>query len=198
MRKYYIVAGAHAPKAVEKGAARKAAAGRRSQGYAMKRIAIVLTKYSNRKAKLLCCLTGFGYTHASISLEPSASKTYSFCRAGFCEETPATHRLRGVKSSVVYRLLVSEAAYEKLKSRIDEFRGHSADYRYTRLGALLCFLHVPFHWKNHYFCSHFVAESLSECGVLRLKKDPSLYLPIGFAQELEQCDALYEIEHNVI
>ena len=60
-----------------------------------------------------------------------------------------------------------------------------ADYRYSYIGVALCLLRLPFHWKNRYFCSQFVAELLSASGAVPLRKAPSLYLPNHFPAELD-------------
>jgi hypothetical protein len=38
-------------------------------------------------------------------------------------------------------------------------------------------MHIPFQFKNRYFCSQFVAEILEHAGAVRLKKKNTLYLP---------------------
>jgi hypothetical protein len=40
-----------------------------------------------------------------------------------------------------------------------------------------CLMHIPFKFKNRYFCSQFVAEILEHAGAVRLKKKNTLYLP---------------------
>ena len=83
----------------------------------------------------------------------------------------------------MYKLEVSEEAYNAVKSRIDDFWANKKEYRFSFIGALLCFLRIPHHFKKQYFCSRFVAETLSEAGALELKKPPSLYHPNDFTQE---------------
>lgn len=74
----------------------------------------------------------------------------------------------GVKTSSLFyksrciQLQVSDEAYCRIRDRIQNIAEHRTEYRYTRLGVLFCALRLSFHWKDHYFCSQFVAELLSE------------------------------------
>lgn len=70
-------------------------------------------------------------------------------------------------SSLFYKsrciqLQVSDEAYCRIRDRIQNIAEHRTEYRYTRLGVLFCALRLSFHWKDHYFCSQFVAELLRE------------------------------------
>lgn len=103
-----------------------------------------------------------------------------------------------MKHSRCIRLQVSDKAYLQIKNRLQEMQEHRDKYCYTRLGVLCCILHLPFHWKDHYFCSQFVAELLRESGEVPLKHQPSLYLPNQFAIELPRLSACQEMLSNVV
>ena len=53
-------------------------------------------------------------------------------------------------------------------------------YHYAVLGLLFILLNRPFHQKNHYTCSSFLAELLQEAGVCRWEKHFSLVTPRDF------------------
>ncbi|MBE5774569.1 MAG: hypothetical protein E7337_11655 [Clostridiales bacterium] len=150
----------------------------------MKTITIVLTKYSDPLSNFFYLMSGGGYTHVSLSLDDAAETMYSFNFKGFCIESVEKHRRRGVTKSLFYRLQISDTAYEKLSEYVQEFIDNRVDYRYTKMGAILCFLRIPFKWKDHYFCSQFVAEALTLAGAVKLKMLPSLYLPNHLKNEL--------------
>ncbi len=143
----------------------------------MKQICILLTKYSDWISSLVYYIGGQGYTHSSIALGGQPTQFYSFNYRGFAVETTEKHRRRGVRCSRLYRLNVSDTVYERIEERIRYFLENRENYRYTRLGVLCCVLRLPLYWKNHYFCSQFVAELLSESKALRLSRKPCFYLP---------------------
>ena len=164
----------------------------------MKNIKVVLTKYSDLTANVLYLLTGFGYTHVSLALDGDDAEMYSFNYKGFCVETAAKHRRRGVRQSKCYHLKISDRAHDRLKKRVEHFIAHREEYSYTKFGVVCCVLGIPFRRNKRYFCSQFVAEMLSQTGAIRLRKKPSLYLPNHFCRELAQCAQLLRIQYNPI
>jgi inositol transport system substrate-binding protein len=46
-------------------------------------------------------------------------------------------------------------------------------------------MHIPYKFKNRYFCSQFVAEILEHAGAVRLKKKNTLYLPHQLLDAME-------------
>ena len=150
----------------------------------MKYLRVLLTKYPGRFSRLLALLSGRGFTHASIGLEGDG-RFYSFSFRGFTEETPDKLRRRGVTAGRCYRIPVTDGAYRLAEARLRAMSARRADYRDSYIGVALCLLRLPFHWKNRYFCSQFVAELLSASGAVPLRKAPSLYLPNHFPAELD-------------
>lgn len=67
--------------------------------------------------------------------------------------------------------------YTAIQEESEQFLIKREQYTYSRLGAILCLLHIPHKIKNSYFCSQFVVEVLSKAGAVELKKKESLYLP---------------------
>ena len=144
-----------------------------------KTIRVLLTKYSDCISSFLYYVGGRGYTHASISLEEEDDNCYySFNYKGFCVETIEKHRRRGVSKSMCYELTVSLAAYERIQKRLQFFKEHTESLEYTRLGLFFCLLHIPLCWKNHYFCSQFVADLLKSSMKSRSKNRLPCICPI--------------------
>ena len=133
----------------------------------MRKITILLTKYSDWVSSLIYYLTDRGYTHASLGVD---DVYYSFNYKGFRTETAEFHRRHGVKHSISCKLSISEEAYQRLCCQIQNFELHKSQLAYSRLGVVFCVLHIPFHRESHYFCSQFVAEMLKRSGAVPLKK----------------------------
>ena len=164
----------------------------------MHQISILLTKYSDWISTLVYHIGGRGFTHSSIALDEDQNTYYSFNFRGFAVETVEKHRRRGVKNSRCIQLQVSDEAYQKIKQRIQEMMENRSAYHYTRFGVFCCILHLPFRWKNHYFCSQFVAELLSESDAAPLEHMPYFYLPNQFASELSALRTCKNVLCNVI
>lgn len=149
-----------------------------------KTVFILLTRLQNQSAKPLEILTGCYYTHASIGLEEDLNTFYSFVCKGFIVEK-ITRYLKAEREPFpcqLYALEVSAGVYKTLKGYLSSFERRRPLLRYSRLGVFLCLLQIPFHRKNHYFCSQFVAEVLSYSSAARLRKNSSLYLPKDLRQ----------------
>jgi len=164
----------------------------------MKKITILLTKYSDFISSFVYHVAGHGYTHASLGLDDEPGVYYSFNYKGFCVETLEKHRRRGVEKSLGCEVEISDEAYQKLKDSIAQFKAHRAEMSYTRLGVLFCLLRFPFRWKCHYFCSQFVAELLQLSGAVQLKKRAELYLPNQLYFELRQNRQLLQLQQNPV
>lgn len=151
-------------------------------------VTVFLTRYHSTFSDFIYYATGRGYTHASIAIDDENEYYYSFNIRGFRKEYPKGHKRRD-KKSIIYRLSVSEDSYEKIVKRIQEIDQNKEKIRYSRLGVLLCLLHIPARFKNRYFCSQFVTELLEITGEIELDKSASLYLPneLPALLERQQC-----------
>ena len=164
----------------------------------MKTITIFLTKYSDMLSNFIYIMSGGWYTHVSLALNDIDEPMYSFNFKGFCVETIEKHRRRGVTKSMSYRLSVTDNAYDRLKLHIHRFIEHQDEFSYTKFGAIMCFLRIPFKWNGHYFCSQFVAEALKSTDAIALKKPSCLYLPNHLKNELERSKQLKLITYNPV
>ena len=88
----------------------------------------------------------------------------------------------------LYRIRTDERHYLAVRRRVENMYAEQGRYHYSILGAALCKLDIAHERAEHYFCSQFVAEVLSRCGVIRLPKSASLMRPADFARlpELEK------------
>ncbi|MBQ3065318.1 MAG: hypothetical protein IJC98_03680 [Clostridia bacterium] len=122
------------------------------------------------------------YTHVSIGLEEDLNTFYSFVFKGFIIEKINRYIKPGRKPFPcrLYELEIPEKTYRSIKKKIEFFVAYRNRMRYTFLGVIFSFLHIPYHRKFTYFCSHFVAELLKHAEILPSHKSSSLYLPNDF------------------
>ncbi len=163
----------------------------------MKKITVLLTKYSDYISWIVYHIGGRGYTHSSIALE-GEDCYYSFNYRGFAIETLEKHKRRGVEKCVAYELEIPEADYNKIKQKIFEISVKKEVYSYTKYGLLLAILKIPYKCENKYFCSQFVAELLNDSGGIKLNRNVNTYLPNHFCKELNDNKHLKNIHYNVL
>lgn len=160
-------------------------------------ITVLLTRYYSMFSDFIYYVTGRGYTHASIAIDDKNEYYYSFNFKGFRKEYPKKHNKKGDKS-VGYQLEISKEGYEKVVKRIHKMEQSRGKLHYSRIGVFLCLFHIPYKFKNHYFCSQFVAELLQITGDIDLQKSTSLYLPNQLPKLLETQRCLHEIVENPV
>ena len=151
-----------------------------------KTIFVLLTERKDRFSRLCRSATRSQYTHASIGLEDQKRRFYGFLtKGGFRAESPKISAKLGDGDAqcALYKLEVDEASYEEIKAHINTFRENASLYKYSYLGALLCFLRIPHKFKRKYFCSQFIAELLISGKAVKLKKRPSVFRPDDFMRE---------------
>lgn len=158
-------------------------------------ITVLLTRYFSTFSNFIYWISGRGYTHASISLNDEYF--YSFNLKGFRREYPG-RRVRKCGKSICYKLEVSDENFEKVRDRIEQMEEHKEKFSYSRLGIILCMLHIPCKIKNSYFCSQFVMEMLELSGSIMLEKNASLYLPNQLPGVLGKSSCLKEIICNPV
>ena len=164
----------------------------------MKKITILLTRYSDPTSVFVYFLTGRGYTHSSIALGENMTEYYSFNYTGFTVETIEKHRKRGVERSLSYSISVPDDVYDKIEKAIAVFKANKEDYHYTKLGVICCVLHMPLRRRNRYFCSQFVAELLENSGAVTLFKKPHLFTPNNFTRLFDKHPACVNVALNVV
>lgn len=157
-----------------------------------KTVYIMLTRTDTFISKLIAVATRTKYTHAALSLDLSLTKLYSFGRlyayipwiGCFKHENTATGVYRRFRNSpcALFRLEVSESAYDAICARIREMTLDSGRYRYNIIGLFGNYIGHPIYRENYYFCSEFVADTLIRSDALRLSREPSLVRPNDFLE----------------
>lgn len=157
-------------------------------------VVVFFSRYHNLFSRFVYLASGGGYTHVSLSLDPASESYYSFNRKGFRRETPRFHKRMDGHWKKLY-LEIPEDAYARMERRIEAMRRQENLYRYTRLGVLLCLLHIPVKLPCAYFCSQFVAELLQAARCVHLSKEASLYMPNQLERELRTLPCVSRVEY---
>lgn len=162
-----------------------------------KNIYIVLTRTTTVISRLIACMTGDQYTHASIALDKNLSAMYSFGRkqrhnpfiGGFCQENMD----EGVFSDcrrlpyAIVRIKVTAEQYDKAKSLIQSCIHDAAQYRYNYTGLLFAWIGKAYKCRQRFYCSEFVCDVLRQCEIIH-DEPPIVIRP----QELYQYGQIIE------
>ena len=153
----------------------------------MKTLYIFLTRSGTLLSNLVYSLTGAQYTHVSLAFDEDLSTLYSSTRKNGYTMFPAgpsrEYLNRGVflmRENIpcaLYALEVTDEAYTRAKRRTQHMMHHGKLYRFNSLGLLLCWMHIRWQRRRHYFCSQFVSEVLQKSGALELPKPSTLMHP---------------------
>lgn len=160
-------------------------------------ISILFTRYTDKFSKLLHLISGFGFTHVSISLDNSQDYFYSFNTKGFRREYPQKHKNR-TKESLCFKLMITEEEYNKLNNIINNFLEKSDKLSYNWIGIILCIIGIPVFLENRFFCSQWVAFALEAAGICLFTKNISKYLPSSLKKELESRNLVVEKIENPV
>jgi len=159
-----------------------AEAGCAAEGEEKRSVYVLLTKQNSVTSRLVRLFTMNEYTHSSIALERDGS-FYSFNPGrGFTVERPIEKK-RGETPCRLYRLEVSEEAFQEIESRIQWFIDHPQDFKFNYVGMVFTMLRIPVGFGNRYFCSQFVSDVLTTTGAASLRTRPNYYLPRHFLRE---------------
>ncbi|MEW9050223.1 MAG: hypothetical protein AB2392_03645 [Neobacillus sp.] len=151
----------------------------------MRKVYVLLTDTGTVLTKIIKLYTKKPHNHASIALDDQLWNVYSFGRkrpsnpflAGFVRENIRGGIFRKADCAI-YCCTISEQQYETICQKIREIEANKSDYRYNLLGLFAVMFNREFDRKNAFFCSHFVAALLEECGVEINKRKPlSLVTP---------------------
>ena len=139
----------------------------------MKTLYIFLTRSGTLLSNLVYSLTGAQYTHISLAFDEDLSTLYSSTRKNGYTMFPAgpsrEYLNRGVflmRENIpcaLYALEVTDEAYTRAKRRTQHMMHHGELYRFNSLGLLLCWMHIRWQRRRHYFCSQFVSAVRWSC-----------------------------------
>lgn len=164
----------------------------------MKKIYILLTRTQSILSRAVHLVTSDQFTHAAIAFDEDMQLLYSSARwdgetmfpAGPCQESLARgFYARRKTPCAVYELEVEDHVYLRALEEVGNIIAHQSRYRFNIIGLFLCWLHIPYRRKTHFFCSQFVGEILQKSGALELPKEPCLMKPSDYTRItlLEPC-----------
>ena len=151
----------------------------------MKTLYIFLTRSGTLLSNLVYSLTGAQYTHVSLAFDEDLSTLYSSTRKNGYTMFPA-----GPSREYLNRGVFLMRENTRAKRRTQHMMHHGELYRFNSLGLLLCWMHIRWQRRRHYFCSQFVSEVLQKSGALELPKPSTLMHPSDYA-ELPELRCLY-------
>lgn len=163
-----------------------------------KSVYILLTDTGTLFTRAIKMYTRKPYNHASIAFDEALTEVYSFGRknprnpfiGGFVEEN-INEGLYKQATGVIYRLNVSEHAYEKMREYVKTIDNQKGDYRYNLLGLIAIIFNIPLNRENAFFCSQFVATVLKQSGSVDLNM-PLAFIKPHDLQELTDLELVYE------
>ena len=158
---------------------------------ATKQLYIVISQTGTMLSRILKCVTGAEYNHASVSLSEDLSKMYSFGRkyphnpflGGFVLESPHTGTFRRFSETKVLVLVVniSENQYTEMSCLLDAMWKRRKRYHYNYIGLSIAVFHKAWKKENCFYCSEFLADILLRIGVEGADKLPTKVIqPIHF------------------
>ncbi len=137
-------------------------------------------------------MTRYKYSHVGICLEKGCDTVYSFGRrslhnilnGGFVEEERSGEFFRKFHktSCRIYELEVTDKQLESIREQLTYIKEHQDEYKYDFIGAVLRNFWIPISFKKKYVCSQFVAELLTNAGILDFKKRICMVKPKDFAK----------------
>ena len=167
----------------------------------MKTLYIFLTRSGTLLSNLVYHITGAKYTHVSLAFDEDLNTLYSSTRKNGYTMFPAgpsrEYLNRGIflqRENIpcaLYALEVSDEAYARARRRAEHMMNHGHLYQFNTLGLLLCWLHIRWQRRRHYFCSQFVSEVLEKSGAMELPKHSTLMHPNDYSA-LTDLHCVYE------
>lgn len=150
----------------------------------MNKVYIMLQKHRGFFPRLYGILTNSKYSHASISVDPTINKFYSFrMKWGFCAEHPFNFKKKHKEEIplIIYSMDLDDVSYSAVNDSLISFINAKEEYYYSYLSLLLGSIGIKHQFDRGYFCSRFVASVLEGTG--SLKKKSSVYRPVDFMGE---------------
>ena len=166
-----------------------------------KSIYIILSQTGTVLSKVLKFFTGAEYNHASIALDPSLSKMYSFGRlnpynpfiGGFVEEgvNKGTFKRFSKTDALVLKVDVDFNTFTNISYLLQFFAKNKTKFHYNYLGLLLAFFKKDYAPPRHYYCSQFVRTCLACFNIENSTALPKIIKPIDFLK-LSNSEIIYK------
>lgn len=163
---------------------------------------IVLTEGKSLFSKAIKGVTRSIYSHASISLDSTLEKMYSY---GVSAEEQKQGKMKGgfrvenVKDLSnenrigVYTFFVKLDAFEKIKALIESFKKNVTNTAYSYTNILTILFNIPYNTDWNLICSQFVDRCLKVAGIDITKKDSSLVSPANFDKIAKSNNRIYNV-----
>lgn len=168
----------------------------------MKRyIYLILSSSSSLPAKIIKFSTQNEINHASLSLDSTLTKMFSFGRlkmnqpfnAGFVVENKNKGFYKKFTDTkiLLYRLPVDEKTFRKVSDYLHRCAYEKENLRYNFIGAIFSRINRPVARKEKYFCSEFVAIVLKKFKVCKITKNVHTFQPYDFL-EIDNKELIYD------
>ena len=141
----------------------------------MKNVYLILTQSGTILSKLIRLFSHKPYNHASIGLDKSLDKFYSFGRlkphnafiGGFVIERKDAGVFKLFKNapSLVVELSITDEQYNTITNTITVFEQNKEEYKYDFVNLTIFFTKYRIPRKKRFFCSQFVAYILNNAGI---------------------------------
>ena len=156
----------------------------------MKNLYVVLSQPGTIVSKIIKLLTGDTYTHASISLDGTLDELYSFGRiypsnpvlGGFVKESKnyGTFKKFHKTRVVVMQTTVSDETYAKVNDCLQQMYAKKKEFKYNYRGLFLAYFNKVFVNDKHFYCSEFVRDILTRCGIIDNNRLSGIVKPEDF------------------
>lgn len=170
-----------------------------------KKIYVVLSQTGSVVSKLIHIFSHRKYNHASLSLDDSLDKMYSFARkythcpfiGAFVTESKGKGTLKYFKNTecVVLEMNVSEETFDIISARVEEMLKNSDKYKYNYKGLFAGIIKKHYTVENKYYCSEFVKSVLEDSGAIEKGKISEIAYPHEFLS-LDNIKVIYEGKLN--
>lgn len=150
------------------------------------KVFIMLQEHKGTIPALYKYLEGSRYNHASISTDPNLEKFYSFrTKWGFVTEHPFNFKKKHKEEIQlsIYEVVLNEDNYFNIQESLLEFQSKKENLKFSYLGLIFGFLRIKHKFQKEFYCSRFVAETMTATTSIKLNKDSSIYLPSDFRKE---------------
>ncbi|MGP6140480.1 MULTISPECIES: hypothetical protein [unclassified Jeotgalibaca] len=155
------------------------------------KIYLLLTDTGSLLSQTIKQFTKQKYNHCSLAFDLELDQTYSFGRkqpwnplnGGFVQEDVHSDFFMS-SDCALYSLIVTDEQKNKMIRFIEKTKQQENEMKYNFLGLVAANLEIEWQREYHYFCSEFVATTLTEGGVFFPSK------PLSFIAPYDLIDAL--------